>query len=100
MNSSVDYMLDLYLNCLSLLDRLYDNYMNNQVNYLNISHYDDKFASLRHIFKKINFDSNKKSITRLSKIVTNDNYHELEEVFDEAMNSGFDRIILQNFREN
>ncbi len=89
-------VISIYTNG-SLLDRLYDSYMDNQVNYLNISHYDDKFASLRHIFKRINFDKKRTSITRLSKIVTNENFYELEEVFDEATASGFDRIILQNY---
>ena len=81
----------------SLIERQYDQMINNQTHYLNISHYDDKFDDLSHMFKAINEDKNKKFISRLSKLVTTDNYKELDDIIDKAIYNSFDRVILQNY---
>ena len=81
----------------SLIERQYDKMLENQTDYLNISHYDDKFDDLSHMFKRINEDKNKKFISRLSKLVTSKNYHELDGIIQKAIFNSFDRVILQNY---
>ena len=81
----------------SLIERQYDKMLDNQTDYLNISHYDDKFDDLCHMFKRINEDKSKKFISRLSKLVTAKNYNELDDVIQKAIYNSFDRVILQNY---
>ena len=81
----------------SLILRNYNKFIENQPDYLNISHYDDKFFELKQIFKKFNYETNKKSIVRLSKIINTENINNIESILNEAIETGFDRIIFQNF---
>lgn len=81
----------------SLIERQYDEMIKNQPNYLNISHYDDKFDDLSYMFKNINEDKNKKFTSRLSKLVTTENYKELDLIIEKAIHNSFDRVILQNY---
>ena len=81
----------------SLIERNYENFINFQPEYLNISHYDDKFNELKRIFKQINNLREKKFISRLSKIVQSDKLENIEETINDAINNNFDRIIFQNY---
>ena len=81
----------------SLIFRNYEEFLNNQPDYLNISHYDDKFDDLKHIFKDYNKDPRKKSVSRLSKIMQADKLENVENVINQALDTGFNRIIFQNY---
>lgn len=89
-------IISIYTNG-SLINRNYENFMDNQPTYLNISHYDDKFDSLKDIFTSYNKDPKKTSISRLSKILQVDKLDNIEFAINEAINSNFDRIIFQNY---
>ena len=81
----------------SLLSRQYDSFMSNQPNYMNISHYDDKFEDLSASFKLFNNDKHRKCITRLSKIVQKSKIRETSKIVETALFNNFDRIIFQNY---
>ena len=89
-------IISIYTNG-SLIERNYENFFNNQPNYLNISHYDDKFDDLKSIFKKINNDDKKIFISRLSKIIQSDKLYDIEKIIKVAIENNFDRIIFQNY---
>ena len=81
----------------SLIERNYENFIKYQPDYLNISHYDDKFEDLKKIFKKINTVGEKKFISRLSKIAQSDQLEKMEQTIYDAIDNNFDRIIFQNY---
>ena len=89
-------IISIYTNG-SLINRNYENFIENQPTYMNISHYDDKFEDLKENFKKYNNDPKKTSISRLSKIIRSDNLDNMEFAINEALDANFDRIIFQNY---
>lgn len=89
-------IISIYTNG-SLINRNYENFIDNQPSYVNISHYDDKFENLKEDFKKYNNDPKKNSVSRLSKIICSDNLDDIELTINKALDTNFDRIIFQNY---
>jgi MoaA/NifB/PqqE/SkfB family radical SAM enzyme len=89
-------VISIYTNG-SLIERNYINFFKYQPNYLNISHYDDKFDSLKSVFKKINNHNDKNFISRLSKIIQSNKLDDMEKMILISIENNFDRIIFQNY---
>lgn len=87
-------IISIYTNG-SLIEKNYDQILKNQPNYLNISHYDEKFEDLKFILKK--FNNQKDCITRLSKIIQANKLDDIEKSIFDAIECDFDRVIFQNY---
>ena len=80
----------------SLIEKYFDNFEANPTDYLNISHYDDKFSSITEGLKKIQIMKNR-PIVRLSKIISTENITDIEKMLNTADEFNIDSVIFQNY---
>ncbi len=80
----------------SLIHRNMDKTLNSDLDYLNISHYDDKFSDIQDSIAEF-LSKKTRPITRLSKILTNSSLGDMEKVLSLAMEINFDSVIFQNY---
>ena len=80
----------------SLIKRNIQKMIEAKINYINISHYDEHFFSIKDDIKELK-SNNSFSEVRLSKIISNEDYVKMENLILEAINLGLDRVIFQNY---
>ena len=88
-------IVSLYTNG-SLIHRNIQEISEAELDYCNISHYDDKFDDIRGSLSEF-LKSKKRPITRLSKIITSSSIGDMRKILETAKQTGFDSVIFQNY---
>ena len=86
----------------SLINRNFEQMAKAKIDYINISHYDEHFFTIKDHIKELK-NKNKYAKVRISKIISNEDYKKMEELIEESIALNLDRVIFQNYfpyREN
>jgi radical SAM protein with 4Fe4S-binding SPASM domain len=80
----------------SLIDRHFDTVARSGIDDLNVSHYDDEFAKIDPVLRRLRAAAPQLRI-RLSKILTATTFHRMEGMIELCLSAGIPVLMLQNF---